>query len=44
MTVATMTTTAMTTDELLAELNERVKALYRLNRELAAQVQVYYVN
>lgn len=38
MTVATVpTVTTMTTDQLAAELQERVRALYRLNAELAAQ-------
>jgi len=34
----TETVATMSTGEIAAELNERIKALYRLNSELAAQV------
>lgn len=36
--VGKMTPCAMSTDEIVAELDQRVKALYQLNLELAAQV------
>jgi hypothetical protein len=36
--VAELSIAAMSTDQIAAELQERVQALYRLNRELAAHV------